>query len=121
MEREIRSAGGEATYIAADVRVPGSVQSFVDRTVRRYGRLDVAFNNAGIQASALLHETSVEAGDDSTDTNARGVFLSMKYEIPHMLRDGGGTIIVNSSVGAIVGRPNLPTYQSTKQAIQALV
>jgi len=121
VEREIRAAGGEATYIRADVRVPQSVESFVDRTVRLYDGLDIAFNNAGIQTTALLHETTLEQWNDSTDTNARGVFLAMKYELPHMLRSGGGIIVVNSSVGAIVGRPQLSTYQSTKQALQALV
>lgn len=121
IEREIRAAGGEAAYIAADVRVPDSVRSFVDRTAQRHGRLDIAFNNAGIQIAALLHETSVEAWDDVAATNARGVFLAMKYEIPHMLESGGGAIMVNSSVGAIVGRPQLSAYQASKQAIRALV
>jgi NAD(P)-dependent dehydrogenase (short-subunit alcohol dehydrogenase family) len=121
VEQEIRAAGGDASYIAADVREPDSVERFVERTVRRYGRLDIAFNNAGIQTTALLHDAGVEAWDDSMNTNARGVFLAMKHQIPHMLRSGGGTIIVNSSIGAIVGRPNLPVYQATKRAILALV
>ncbi|CAM4200314.1 SDR family NAD(P)-dependent oxidoreductase [Kibdelosporangium persicum] len=120
VEHAIRSSGGEATYIQADVREPSSVQHFVDSAVRRYGRLDIAFNNAGVQISAPLHKVTVEQWDDVTDTNARGVFLSMKYQIPHMLATGGH-IIVNSSVGAVVGRPGLSTYQATKQAVQALV
>lgn len=120
VERSIRAAGGEASYLAADVRIPASVQQFVDRAVRRYGGLDIAFNNAGIQISAKLHEVTVEQWDDVFDTNARGVFLAMKYQLPHLLA-GGGQIIVNSSVGAIVGRPELSTYQATKQAVQALV
>lgn len=120
IERSIRAAGGEATYIQADVRVPDEVRHFVDGGVRRYGRLDIAFNNAGVQISAKLHEVTAGQWDDVTNTNARGVFLAMKYQIPHMLARGGH-IIVNSSVGAIVGRPNLSTYQATKQAVQALV
>ncbi|WP_260478682.1 SDR family NAD(P)-dependent oxidoreductase [Kibdelosporangium aridum] len=120
VERSIRAARGEATYIQADVRVPEEVQHFVDGGVRRYGRLDIAFNNAGVQISAKLHEVTAAQWDDVTNTNARGVFLAMKYQIPHMLTRGGH-IIVNSSVGAIVGRPNLSTYQATKQAVQALV
>jgi NAD(P)-dependent dehydrogenase (short-subunit alcohol dehydrogenase family) len=121
VERSIRAARGEATYIQADVRVPASVQQFVDSAVQRYGRLDIAFNNAGVQISAPLHNVTVEQWDDVLDTNARGVFLAMKYQIPHMLRQGSGHIIVNSSVGAIIGRPDLSTYQATKQAVQALV
>ncbi|MBB1252990.1 SDR family oxidoreductase [Streptomyces sp. OF3] len=121
VERDIRRSGGEATYLPADVRVPAEVKRFVDRSVERYGRLDIAFNNAGIQVQKPLHETSVAEWDDTTDTNARGVFLAMKYQIPHLLAGGGGQIIVNSSVGAVVGRPGLSLYQSSKQAVLALV
>ncbi|MFF5991684.1 SDR family NAD(P)-dependent oxidoreductase [Prauserella flavalba] len=121
VERAIRESGGEATYTHADVRDPRSVQRFVDGAVRRYGGLDIAFNNAGIQYSARLHETTLEQWDDLMDTNARGVFLAMKYQIPHLIDAGGGQIIVNSSVGAVVGRPELSLYQASKQAVQALV
>jgi NAD(P)-dependent dehydrogenase (short-subunit alcohol dehydrogenase family) len=121
VERSIRAARGEATYIQADVRAPASVQQFVDGAVQRYGRLDIAFNNAGVHISSPLHNVTVEQWDDMMNTNARGVFLAMKYQIPHMLRQNSGHIIVNSSVGAIVARPDLSTYQATKQAVQALV
>jgi NAD(P)-dependent dehydrogenase (short-subunit alcohol dehydrogenase family) len=121
VERSIRAARGEATYIQADVRVPASVQQFVDGAVQRYGRLDIAFNNAGVTINSPLHNVTVEQWDDMMNTNARGVFLAMKYQIPHMLRQNSGHIIVNSSVGAIVGRPDLSIYQATKQAVQALV
>ncbi|MFD0206287.1 MULTISPECIES: SDR family NAD(P)-dependent oxidoreductase [Saccharothrix] len=121
VERSIREAGGDATYIAADVRVPSSVREFVDGAVRRYGRVDIAFNNAGVQVNADLDDVTVEQWDDVMNTNARGVFLAMKYQVPHLRAGGGGHIIVNSSVGAIVGRPGLSTYQATKQAVRALV
>ncbi|MEU6641766.1 SDR family oxidoreductase [Saccharomonospora sp. NPDC046836] len=121
VERSIRAAGGEATYTHADVRESRSVWGFVDGAVRRYGGLDIAFNNAGIQYSARLHDTTLEQWDDLSNTNARGVFLAMKYQIPHMLKAGRGHIIVNSSVGAVVGRPDLSLYQASKQAVQALV
>ncbi|WP_219092758.1 SDR family NAD(P)-dependent oxidoreductase [Streptomyces sp. JJ38] len=121
VEREIRRAGGEATYLPADVRVPKSVKAFTDEAVRRYGGLDIAFDNAGVQVQGPLHETSLADWDDLMDTNARGVFLAMKYQIPHLVSGGGGQIIVNSSVGALVGRPGLSLYQASKQAIQALV
>ncbi|MCO1574164.1 SDR family oxidoreductase [Crossiella sp. SN42] len=121
VERGIRAAGGEATYTAADVRVAESVRQFVDAAVRKYGRVDIAFNNAGVQISSPLHQVTLEQWDEVFDTNARGVFLAMKYQLPHMLNQKSGHIIVNSSVGAIVGRPNLSTYQATKQAVQALV
>ncbi|KOX16203.1 oxidoreductase [Saccharothrix sp. NRRL B-16348] len=121
VERSIRAAGGDATYIAADVRVPSSVRQFVDGAVRRYGRVDIAFNNAGVQVNANLADVTVEQWDDLMNTNARGVFLAMKHQLPHMRAGGGGHIIVNSSIGAIVGRPGLSTYQASKQAVRALV
>ena len=121
VERSIRAAGGDATYIAADVRVPSSVRQFVDGAVRRYGRVDIAFNNAGVQVNADLDDVTVEQWDDLMNTNARGVFLAMKYQVPHMRAGGGGHIVVNSSIGAIVGRPGLSTYQASKQAVRALV
>ncbi|WP_318275450.1 SDR family NAD(P)-dependent oxidoreductase [Streptomyces pharetrae] len=91
--REIRDAGGEATYIQADVRIAAQVQSFVDRVASRYGGIDVAFNNAGIGSGKLPHEMSVKEWDDVQATNARGVFLAIKYEIPHMLRAQRGVAV----------------------------
>lgn len=121
VEQEIRAAGGDAKYIPADVRLPASVASFVNAAARHYGRLDIAFNNAGVQISAPIHETSVAAWDNLMNTNLRGVFLAMQSQIPHLRRAGGGVIIVNSSIGAIVGRPQLSTYQASKSALLALV
>ncbi|WP_307831775.1 SDR family NAD(P)-dependent oxidoreductase [Prauserella cavernicola] len=121
VERVVREAGGQAVYTHADVRDPRSVQRFVDGAVRRHDGLDIAFNNAGIQYSAPLHETTLEQWDDLMNTNARGVFLAMRHQLPHLIERGGGHIIVNSSVGALVGRPDLSLYQASKQAVQALV
>jgi NAD(P)-dependent dehydrogenase (short-subunit alcohol dehydrogenase family) len=119
VEREIRHAGGEATYIQADVRVPEQVEAFVNRTVDRYGRLDIAFNNAGIELNKPLHEMTVEEWDDLQNTNARGVFLAMKYEIPHML-ERGGVIVLTSSSGADRARPGHTGYTASKRAVQGI-
>ncbi|MFJ8015498.1 SDR family NAD(P)-dependent oxidoreductase [Streptomyces sp. NPDC096339] len=121
VEREIRDAGGEATYIQADVRVDAQVRAFVDRVASRYGGIDVAFNNAGIGGGKLPHEMSVEEWDDVQATNARGVFLSIKYEIPHMLRARRGVIICTSSSAAEQARPNGAAYTASKRAVQGLV
>ncbi|MFE0929006.1 SDR family NAD(P)-dependent oxidoreductase [Streptomyces mutabilis] len=121
-EREIRRAGGEATYIRADVRRPDQVRSFVDRVVETYGGLDVALNNAGIQKPFTdLHEVTVEEWDDVVSTNTRGVFLALKYEIPHMRRLGGGVILVTGSTNQWATRTGLGSYTASKNGLTGLV
>lgn len=122
VEAEIRAAGGEATYIQADVREPRQVRAFVDEAVATYGGLHVAFNNAGIQKPfAALHEGSIADWDDTFLTNVRGVFLAMQAEIPHMLASGGGAIVVTSSSATMVARPGLASYAASKEALQGIV
>ncbi|MFE2251100.1 SDR family NAD(P)-dependent oxidoreductase [Streptomyces lavendulae] len=121
VEREIRDAGGEATYVQADVRVESQVRGFVDRVASRYGGIDVAFNNAGIGSGKLPHEMSVEEWDDVQATNARGVFLAIKYEVPHMLRAQRGVIICTSSSAAEQARPGSAAYSASKRAVQGMV
>lgn len=121
VEREIRRAGGEATYVKADVRVPEQVQAFVDGVANRYGRLDIAFNNAGIHLGKPLHETSVDEWEDVQRTNARGVFLAIKYEVPHLLKAGGGVIVCTASSQAEHTRPGHSAYTASKRAVQGVV
>lgn len=121
VEKEIRKAGGTATYIRADVRVADQVKAFVDRVAALYGRLDIAFNNAGIGVAKPPHLISVEEWDDVHHTNARGVFLAIKYEVPHMLRTGGGVIICTSSAATEVTRSTQAAYASSKRAVQGIV
>lgn len=121
VERQIRSQGGEATYIRADVRVENDVKTFVDKVVQRYGHLNVAFNNAGITLEKRLHEYSSEEWDDVINTNLRGVFLSMKYEIPAMLASGGGNIVVTSSSNAIATAEKRSAYTASKRGLVGLV
>lgn len=118
VEAEIRSAGGEATYMRADVRQAEQVKAFVDACVAKYGRLDVAFNNAGVDFPPHpIADTPIAEFDESIDTNARGVFLSMKYEIPYMLKASQGAIINMASIGGYRAFPNIVGYGASKAAV----
>lgn len=118
IEREIRADGGVARYRRVDVRVPQEVERFVLDTVGEFGRLDIAFNNAGITRTAPAHELTLEQWDDVHLTNVRGVFLAIKHEVPAMLRTGGGVIICTSSESR---RPGGAAYTASKQAVKGIV
>lgn len=121
VEREIRAAGGEATYMRADVRRESDVVALVAACVRTYGRLDVAFNNAGIETPrpAPLHEQSLADFENVWRTNTAGTFLSMKYELPHLLRTRG--VIVNTaSISAEVGFATIAPYNASKHGVASL-
>jgi NAD(P)-dependent dehydrogenase (short-subunit alcohol dehydrogenase family) len=121
VEQEIGSRGGEAMYIRADVQLEDDVKNFVNLVVTRYGRLDVALNNAGITLEKPLHEYSSQEWDSVLNTNLRGVFLAMKYEIPHMLANGGGNIVVTSSSNAIATKDRRSAYSASKRGLVGLV
>lgn len=121
VEAGIRSRGGEATYIRADVRDESQVKGFVDQAMRKYGRLDVAFNNAGVTLEKPLHEYTSAEWDDVLNTNLRGVFLAIKYEIPYMLANGGGNIVVTSSSNALATTDKKSAYTASKRGLVGLV
>jgi NAD(P)-dependent dehydrogenase (short-subunit alcohol dehydrogenase family) len=116
VEQLIRNDGGEATYIKADVTQPGEVESFVDRMVKKYNQIDIAFNNAGDVLSKPLHEMTVEEWEWVQNTNLRSVFLAMKYEIPHMLKRGGN-IVITGSQHTVSTRPGFSGYAAAKTAL----
>jgi NAD(P)-dependent dehydrogenase (short-subunit alcohol dehydrogenase family) len=93
----------------------------VEKTVKQYNRLDYAFNNAGIEemTTPLVDQTS-NAFDQIVNVNVKGVWLSMKYEIPEMIKSGGGAIVNNSSVAGIMGFPQMAIYIASKHAVLGL-
>jgi NAD(P)-dependent dehydrogenase (short-subunit alcohol dehydrogenase family) len=121
VQDRIRAAGGTATYIKADVLVEAEVKAFIDRVAATYGGPNVAFNNAGITIEKPLHEYSTEEWDRVNHTNVRGVYFAMKYEIPYMLRGGGGNILVTSSSNAIATTAHRAAYAASKRALVGLV
>jgi NAD(P)-dependent dehydrogenase (short-subunit alcohol dehydrogenase family) len=117
----IRKAGGEAAFVQTDVRIASQVENMVQQTVKKYGRLDIAFNNAGVGGiMARLIRTTEETFDEVVDTNFKGVWLSMKYEIPVMLEQGGGVIINNSSIAGVSTAERLSVYSGSKHAVVAI-
>jgi len=118
----IRDAGGTASFKRTDVLVAAEIKALVDHAVTTYGRLDMAFNNAGIEGEVkptLVDHT--EANFDAVmGVNVKGVWLSMKYEIPLMLDQGGGAIVNCSSVAGVIGFPGIGIYVASKHAVIGL-
>ncbi|MBC9797556.1 SDR family NAD(P)-dependent oxidoreductase [Sinomicrobium weinanense] len=120
VEATIREQGGEATYVRADVTKPEEVESFVNDIAEKYGGLDVAFNNAGEVTFGKLHEITLEEWEWIHQTNIRGVFLAMKYQIPHMLKNGKGNIVLTASMHTVSSRPGGAAYASSKRGLMGL-
>lgn len=119
--RELHEAGGEGFFIEADVSDAAQVEDMVRQTLDAYGRLDYAFNNAGIAGPmGPSADYSPEDWRRVIDVNLTGVWLSMKYEIPEMLRQGGGVIVNCSSVLGQVGFANSSAYVAAKHGVLGL-
>ncbi len=118
---EIVAAGGEALPAATDVTEPASVQALVERTAAAYGRLDCAFNNAGLpHMPTPLAELDVEDLEQALAVNGLGVFLAMKYEIAAMVETGGGAIVNMSSTAGLQGVRGMAGYVAGKHAVLGL-
>ena len=117
----IEQLGGRALAVRCDVTRAGDVRSVLDRTIETFGRLDAAFNNAGVeQEQAAAGELAEEEWDRVVDTNLRGVFLCMKHQIPLMLEQGGGTIVNTSSGAGVKGFPMGAAYVAAKHGVIGL-
>ncbi len=119
--RAIRDAGGEALALACDVSVPDQVEAAVARTVHAFGRLDIAFNNAGVENTATpVAEIALDEWDRILGINLRGTFICMKHEIAQMLRQGGGVVVNTSSGAGVRGVAGGGAYAASKHAIIGL-
>jgi len=115
---EINGTGGEAAFLRVDVSNQADVKRMVEHCVSLYGRLDCAFNNAGIEGDqASTADCSQENWHRVLAVNLTGLWLCMKHEIPQMLKQGGGAIVNMSSVAGLVGFPGLPAYVASKHGI----
>jgi NAD(P)-dependent dehydrogenase (short-subunit alcohol dehydrogenase family) len=118
---ELRALGVEAEFIRADVRRESDVQNLVDKTVARFGRLDVAVNNAGTEGKpGPVTEQSAESYAATFDTNVLGVLLSLKHELRVMQAQGAGSIVNLSSTMGHRGAANAPLYTASKHAVEGL-
>lgn len=117
----IEQAGGVALFVETDVRNAQQVERLVAAAVETYGGLHCAFNNAGIlPAGALLAEVDEAAFDQVVAVDLKGVFLSMKCEIQHMLKAGGGAIVNNASIAGMIAEPGISPYVAAKHAVIGL-
>ncbi len=117
----IRQSGAERLFVRSDVSNEEEIKALVQKTVETYGRLDWAFNNAGVESPAKpLHEQSVEDFDKLMAINVRGLFLCTKYEIQQMLTQGSGAIVNNSSIGGLTTFAGLSPYHASKFAVMGL-
>jgi NAD(P)-dependent dehydrogenase (short-subunit alcohol dehydrogenase family) len=121
LAHQIVDAGGQALAVTTDVTVEREVRRAVEQAVDRFGKLDGAFNNAGVLGnSAPLGEQATDDFDDVFNANVRGAFWSMKYEIEALLASGGGAIVNTASIVSSVGFANLSPYTASKHALMGL-
>lgn len=117
----IKKSGGQAIFIKCDVSDSAAVKSMVEKTISAFGRLDYAFNNAGIEGGmAMTHECTEENWDKTIGVNLKSIWLCMKNQIPEMQKQGKGVIINTASIAGLVGFPGLPAYVASKHGIIGL-
>lgn len=117
----IKQAGGEAVYQHCDVSKAAQVEALVAKAVESFGKLDCAFNNAGLAGEfARLADSTEENFDLNYRVNLKGVFLCMKYEILQMLKQGGGAIVSTASIAGLVGSKQVSAYCAMKHGVNGL-
>jgi NAD(P)-dependent dehydrogenase (short-subunit alcohol dehydrogenase family) len=121
LEKELRELGAEVEFVKTDVRHDDDIRALIDKTVARFGRLDIAVNNAGTEGlRGLVTEQTAESYAATFDTNVLGVLLSMKHELRVMLPQGSGSIVNVSSTYGSVGAAGASVYVASKHAVEGL-
>jgi len=118
--RLMHEAGGEGCFIQGDMSQEADIEKAVSETVDRYGTLDIAINNAGVEITGPITEVERESYDKIFNVNVWGVLASMKHEIPHMLKNGGGSIVNMSSIAGNTGFPGFSIYIASKHAVEGM-
>ena len=119
--RMVKEAGGEAFFIKADVSNAADVEAMVNTVVETYGRIDCAYNNAGIEGQlASTDEYAEDMFDKVIGINLTGVWLCMKYELPHMLKQGSGAIVNTASGAGLIGVAGMSAYVASKHGVVGL-
>jgi NAD(P)-dependent dehydrogenase (short-subunit alcohol dehydrogenase family) len=113
----IKDAGGAAIFVQADVSKAQEVEAMIKKTLETYGRLDCAFNNAGVGNPGSTVDCTEAEWDQTLQINLKGVWLCMKYEIPQMLKQGSGSIVNTASAGGLIGTPGLAAYTASKHGV----
>lgn len=121
LEKELRELGAEVEFVKTDVRHDDDIRTLIDKTIARFGRLDIAVNNAGTEGlRGLVTEQTAESYAATFDTNVLGVLLSMKHELRVMLPQGSGSIVNISSTYGSVGAAGASVYVASKHAVEGL-
>ena len=119
--QQVKAAGGEGFFIKTDVTKAADIEALINQTLHAYSHLDCVFNNAGAGKAASLVELSEQGWDLELNVNLKAVWLSIKYEIPAMLKSGGGAIVnMASQGGGVIGVPNFASYTAAKGGVVAL-
>ncbi len=118
---ELGNEGLEISCLAGDVSNETDCKKAVDFTVSKFGRIDILFNNAGVCYKSNTHETDTVMWDETFDINVKGVYLMSKHTLPHMIKDGGGSIVNNSSILGLKASPaGFAAYSASKGAVNQL-
>lgn len=121
LAQSIRDTGGKAHFVKADMTIESDVKDMVATAVMTFGRLDCAFNNAGIESTpGDVTQCTNENWDRTINVNLRGIWWCMKYEIPEIIKAGGGDIVNSSSIAGMVAFPGLPAYVASKHGVIGL-